>query len=282
MRAETVRIQPKGKIHPPGVRTVGEPPLTSRPGVSLVIPAWNEEARLPRTLARYLPALEARGAPYEVIVVTEGVEDRTAQVADSFGGRNVRLLRFAQRLGKGGAIMAGVQASQYDSVGYVDADGPVEPGDLLAMVDALATADAVVASRRVPGSRPLQGQPWNRRVAGALWSALVRSTLFLPVRDTQCGAKFFRRAVLLEALEAVAIKNWAFDVSLLYHLWQDDRSIREMPVTWSHDLDSHLVLSKTVPIMLLSLMGLWVMNLGTSRRPTPAWIHRFALRFAAG
>jgi dolichol-phosphate mannosyltransferase len=261
---------------------LGESILTSTPGVSLVIPAWNEEARLPATLARYVPALEARGTPFEIIVVTEGVEDRTAEVADAFGARNVRLLRFAHRLGKGGAIMAGVQASRYDSVGYVDADGPVEPGDLRAMVDALSADDCVVASRRVAGSHARQGQPWDRKIAGGLWSALVRSILFLPIRDTQCGAKFFRRPVLLEAVEAVSIKNWAFDVSLLYHLWQSDRTIREMPVTWSHDPDSRLILWKAIPIMFLSLMGLRVMNRGSRRRPTPAWLHRFALLFATG
>lgn len=261
---------------------MGESFLTSRPGISLVIPAWNEEARLPSTLARYIPSLEARGTPYEVIVVTEGREDRTAQVADAFAGRQVRILRFPERLGKGGAIMAGVQASQYDSVGYLDADGPVEPADLLSMVDRLASADCVVASRRVPGSRAVQRPPWNRRVAGAFWSAFVQSVLFLPVRDTQCGAKVFRRSVLLEALDSVAIKNWAFDVSLLYHLWRNQRTIREVPVTWSHDPHSHLVLAKEAPIMLLSLMGLWIMNLGPARRPTPAWVRWFAVRFAAG
>jgi dolichol-phosphate mannosyltransferase len=275
-------FQPKGKIHPPSVRTLGETLLTSLPGVSLVIPAWNEEGRLPATLARYLPSLEAWGVPFEIIVVPEGVEDRTAQVADSFGSRHVRLLRFPQRLGKGGAIMAGVQASQFDTVGYVDADGPVEPDDLLSMFDGLSEVDCVVASRRVRGSRARKGQPWDRRLAGALWSALVQSLLFLPVRDTQCGAKFFRRPVLLGALDAVAIKNWAFDVSLLLHLWRNGRSIREVPVTWSHDSDSHLILAKAVPVMFLSLMGMWIMNLGSTRRPAPAWMHRFALRFAAG
>ncbi|MCI4326917.1 MAG: glycosyltransferase [Thermoplasmata archaeon] len=252
----------------------------STPGLSIVIPAWNEEARLPPTLARYLTALESQRLPFEIIVVTEGAGDRTVEVADAFHARHVRLLRFPERLGKGGAIMAGVMASQYDWIGYVDADGPLEASELVAIAEGLGDADCVVASRRVPGSRAVRGQPWERRLAGGLWSALVRAILLMPLHDTQFGAKFFRRAVLLRALESVSVKNWAFDVSLLFQLFRSGRSIREVPATWSHDPDSRLVLTRVVPIMLLSLLGMRLMNLGTVRRPTPAWILQFALRFA--
>jgi glycosyltransferase involved in cell wall biosynthesis len=263
------------------VVTSGGPLATASPGLSLIIPAWNEEARLPRTLARYLPSLEARGLPFEIVVVTDGVDDRTAEVASAMASPHVRVLRFPQRLGKGGAIMRGVSVARYDYVGYLDADGPISPEDLFAMVAKLSDADCVLASRRLPESRILNQEPPLRRLVGNIWSALVRSLMLLPVRDTQCGAKVFRRSSIVLALRAVRIQNWAFDVSLLYHLSSEGATIREYPVSWSHDPDSRLAMASVVPVMFASLMGLRLMNLGLSRFLPATWFDRFAPRPAA-
>jgi dolichol-phosphate mannosyltransferase len=254
---------------------------TPVPGLSLVIPAWNEEQRLPRTLAQYLPALEACGHPFEVLVVVDGVENRTAEVATGLAGGHVRVIQFPTKLGKGGAIMAGVEASRYEYVGYLDADGPVPPADLLAMVDGLRNADGVVASRWIPGSRILRQQPRSRRLVGAVWAGLVRGVLFLPIHDTQCGAKVFRRSRVLPILRTVSVKNWAFDLSLIFHLCKDGQTIDEHPVTWSHDPDSRLVVTHAVPIMFLSLMGMLALSLFVAGGVPPPWVNRFALRFAA-
>jgi glycosyltransferase involved in cell wall biosynthesis len=247
----------------------------------LIIPAWNEEARLPRTLARYLPPLESWGRPFEIVVVTDGAEDRTAEVATAMASPHVRVLQFPQRLGKGGAIMQGVSAARFDHIGYLDADGPISPDDLFAMVAKLSDADCVLASRRIPGSRILNQEPWMRRLVGNVWSALVRSLLLLPVRDTQCGAKVFRRSSLVLALRAVRIRNWAFDVSLLYHLSSEGATIWEHPVSWSHDPDSRLAMASVVPVMFASLVGLRLMNLGLSRLVPTTWSDRFAHRLPA-
>jgi glycosyltransferase involved in cell wall biosynthesis len=250
-------------------------------GLSIVIPAWNEEERLGRTLDRYLPALEVRDGPFEVIVVADGVEDRTGEVAESYGHRSVRVLRFPNQLGKGGAILEGIQASQYDSVGYVDADGPILPGDLLALADGLSDFDCMIASRFVEGSRIVDQEPRFRRFAGRLWGSLVRSVLFLKVHDTQCGAKFFRRSSLLPVLKEVAVTNWAFDVSLLYHLAKAKRTIHEQPVTWSHHEDSHLVFRSAAPKMFLSLIGLRLMNIPVSSYVPRSLVERFVRELAS-
>lgn len=250
-------------------------------GLSIVIPAWNEEERLGRTLDRYFPALEARGGPFEVIVVADGVEDRTGEVAASYGDRNVRVLHFSTQLGKGGAILEGIEASRYESVGYVDADGPILPEDLLALAEGLTRFDCMVASRKIPGSRITNPEPELRRFLGGVWGCLVRSVLFLPVHDTQCGAKFFRKSALQPVLKEVAITNWAFDASLIYHLAKAGRSIHEHPVTWSHDEASHLVMSTAVPKMFLSLVGLRLMNISLSSYVPQSLVDRFAREFAA-
>jgi len=249
--------------------------VESPAGLSIVIPAWNEEDRLPRTLDRYLPALEARGEPYEVIIVVDGAHDRTAEVARRYAPRGVRVLEFPRKLGKGGAILAGLDAAQFEFIGYLDADGPIPPSEMYRLVDGLAVADCVVASRWVRGSVVLQQEPRFNLVAGRIWNFLVRSLLFLPIRDTQCGAKFLRRSVVGPTLRAVAMTNRAFDVDLLYHIRRGGHTLEELPVTWRHDPATRMPIGRAIPVMFLSLVGIRLMNLPLAHRVPPSWVRAF-------
>ena len=239
------------------------------PGVSIVIPAWNEEDRLQRTLDRYLPALEARGDPFEVIVVVDGVRDRTAEVAERYRDRHVRLLRFEHKLGKGGAVLAGLRESRYEYVGYLDADGPISPEAMHDLVGSLEDVDCVVASRWVRGASGVEAEPRFNRAAGRAWNFLARSLLFLPLRDTQAGAKFFRGSVVRPLLKSVTLTNRAFDVDLLYHVRKRGRSVKEVPVAWTHDRATRMPIGRAIPVMFVSLVGVRLMN-SPLRRRVPA------------
>ena len=251
------------------------------PGLSIVIPAWNEEDRLRRTLERYLPALESRATPFEVIVVTDGSRDRTAAVARSYANRGVRLLEFPVKLGKGGAILEGLRVAQHEYVGYLDADGPIPPSEVYRLVDALKESDCVVASRWVRGSVILHAEPRFNQLAGRLWNFLVRSLLFLPIRDTQCGAKFLRRSVLVPTLRAVALTNRAFDVDLLYHVRKRGFRLQEVPVTWRHDPATRMPIGRAIPVMFLSLVGVRIMNLPVARRIPRSLVDRFLRKWGS-
>ncbi len=241
-------------------------PSEGVPGVSIVIPAWNEEDRLARTLERYLPALEARGDPFEVIVGADGVRDRTAEVAERYAQRHVRLLQFPHKLGKGGAILAGLAAAQHEYVGYLDADGPISPEQMYALVGDLAEVDCVVASRWIRGATGVSGEPLFNRAAGRAWNFLTRSLLFLPLKDTQCGAKFFRSSVVRPMLKTVTLTNRAFDVDLLYHVRKSGVPMREVPVEWTHDAATRMPVGRAIPVMFLSIVGVRVMNSPVGKR----------------
>lgn len=230
------------------------------PGVSIVIPAWNEEDRLARTLDRYLPSLLARGYPYEVIVVADGDRDRTADVAKLYADRQVRVLSFPNKLGKGGAILEGMRAARHEYVGYLDADGPISPNEMYDLVGHLKDVDCVVASRWVRGASGAEAEPWFNRFSGRLWNILTRSLLFLPLRDTQCGAKFFRESVVRPLLRTVTLTNRAFDVDFLYHLRKRGFRVREVPVRWGHDPTTRMPIARAIPVMFASLLGVRVMN----------------------
>lgn len=255
--------------------------MTAQPGISIVIPAWNEEDRLRDTLLRYLPALESRAQPFEVIVVTDGSEDRTADVARAFADRGVRVLEFPVKLGKGGAILTGMREARFDYVGYLDADGPLPPTEVYRLIEALHGADCVVASRWTRGSVVLRHEPRFNRIAGRVWNFLVRSLLFLPVRDTQCGAKFLRRSVLLPTLRAVALTNRAFDIDLLYHVRKQGLRLREVPVTWEHNPATRMPIGRAIPVMFVSLLGVRLMNLPGAQRIPRRLVDRFLRKWGA-
>lgn len=235
--------------------------------MSIVIPAWNEEDRLARTLERYLPALEARGEPFEVIVVIDGVRDRTAEVAYRYASRNVRVLLFPNKLGKGGAVLAGIKVSRFEYVGYLDADGPISPQEMYGLVDYLdGDVDCVVASRWLRGSSGRSTEPLFNRVAGRGWNFLTRSLLFLPLRDTQAGAKFFRGPVVRSLLRSVTLTNRAFDVDLLYHVRKRGGRVKEVPVNWTHDPATRMPIGRAIPVMFFSLVGVRVANSPIGKR----------------
>ena len=249
------------------------------PGVSIVIPAWNEEDRLQRTLDQYLPALEERGDPFEVIVVVDGVRDRTAEVAERYRDRHVRVLKFPHKLGKGGAVLAGLRDSQYEYVGYLDADGPISPEAMYDLVSSLEDVDCVVASRWVRGASGVEAEPLFNRAAGRAWNFLTRSLLFLPLRDTQAGAKFFRGSVVRPLLKSVTLTNRAFDVGLLYHVRKRGRSVKEVPVAWHHDPATRMPIGRAIPVMFVSLIGVRLLNSPVGKRVPPRLIRWFRDEF---
>ncbi len=234
--------------------------MESDRGLSIVIPAWNEQNRIGSTLERYLPALERMGSPYEVIVVVDGVKDGTEWVVDRFANRGVRKLVFPRKLGKGGAVLAGMRTARYALVGYVDADGAVPPTELVKMVGFLDHHDCIVASRWLKESRVTRQEPLFNVLSGRVYNFLVRSIMFLRLRDTQCGAKLLRRELLDRVLNAVTVTNRAFEISLLYHVRKAGGSIEEVPVEWTHDNQSRMPIGRAIPIMFFTLVGLRVMN----------------------
>jgi glycosyltransferase involved in cell wall biosynthesis len=252
---------------------------TGTPGTSIVIPAWNEEDRLARTLDRYLPSLEARGYPFEVIVVVDGVRDRTAEVAARYENRHVRVLRFPHKLGKGGAILAGMRVARFEYVGYLDADGPISPDEMFGLVGYLKDVDCVIASRWITGSSGRESEPLFNRIAGRCWNLLTRSLLFIPNRDTQCGAKFFRSSIVRSLIHTVTLTNRAFDVDVLYHVYNKGGLVREVPVKWTHDPATRMPILRAMPMMLVSLIGVRVMNSPVAKRVPPKLIAWFMSEF---
>ncbi len=249
-------------------------------GISLTIPAYNEEDRIAGALDSYLPVLKATGIPYEVNVVIDG-NDRTDLVAGAYSGMGVSVHKYARKLGKGGAIFAGMRLARYSITGYVDADGSLSPESLAEIIRLARDYDCVVGSRWVTGSVWDRKEPVFNRVASRFFNLLVRGMLGVPIRDTQCGVKFFRTSLVTDLLSKTVVTNRTFDIDLLYHARRDGKRMAEVPVRWSHDDRTRMPIFRVIPIMFVTLIGIRVMNLPLRRYVPRAAVDFFIRRFAS-
>jgi dolichyl-phosphate beta-glucosyltransferase len=203
--------------------------------LSVVIPAFNEERRLPATLARIQGFLEARGASYEVLVVDDGSSDATADVARGAGSR-VALLRHDTNRGKGHAVRAGMLAATGELRLMTDADLST-PIEVLGRLEAgLGRGfDVAIGSRAVEGARIEVHQPAYREAMGRLFNRLVQALLLPGLHDTQCGFKLWRGEAAATAFAACRLDGFSFDVEALYVARRRGLRIVELPVVWSND-----------------------------------------------
>ncbi len=229
----------------------------TRPKVSLIIPAHNEEARIERMLSEY--ATEFTDA--ELILVLNGCTDGTLQVVKPFSASHphIRIIEIAEALGKGGAIRAGMKLARADIVGYVDADGSTPAKEMRRLCNELKDNDGIIASRWLPGSL-VSGRPIKRRIASSAFNVLVRIFFQLPFADTQCGAKVFRRATLLEVFDQLETSGLAFDVDLLHCLASRGKRVREVATVWNDVMGSRIELVDASVAMFISLLRLRLRN----------------------
>ncbi|HUQ03387.1 MAG TPA: glycosyltransferase [Kofleriaceae bacterium] len=199
--------------------------------LTIVIPAYNEAARLGPTLAAITAYLARRAAVTELLVVDDGSRDDTAALARAAGAR---VLVHAHNRGKGAAVRTGLLAARGDRVLVCDADLATPIAELARLEAALdAGADVAIASRHVATATILAAQPWPRRVLGRAFRAVVRAAFDLRVHDPMCGFKLLTRAAAHDLAARATIDRFAFDVELLA-LARGRYAVAEVPVTWRH------------------------------------------------
>ena len=217
--------------------------MSRTPALSLVIPAFNEEKRLPVSLARIADWLGTRTPPLpsEVLVVDDGSSDRTAAVAEKTAaglGLAFRVIRLPENRGKGAAVRAGVLEATGDHVLLTDADlsTPIEEVDKLLA----AAAPVAIGSRGVDVTLVKERQPLFRVASGKLFNLLVRLLVVSGIRDTQCGFKLFRRDAALEVFSRASVDRFAFDVEALLLARRLGYAIVEVPVLWFNSPDTRV------------------------------------------
>jgi dolichyl-phosphate beta-glucosyltransferase len=205
------------------------------PALTVVIPAYNEEQRLPQHLGPVLAYLRAHYPAFELLVVDDGSRDRTASAvrAALAGEPRARLLTYTPNRGKGYAIRQGVQASRGDNVVFLDADLSTPVEEIPRALEHLQQADIVIGSRDLPASQVRVPQPLFRRLASEVFRWARNLTLGLwRIADTQCGFKAFRGPLARQLFALGEVDRFMFDVEILYLAVRANLRIVELPVQW--------------------------------------------------
>lgn len=228
----------------------------SAPSLSVIVPAYDEEKRIGRTLDTLDAFLRARGEPFEVIVVDDGSADGTASIVQEFARTHpaFSVVKFPANRGKGAAVREGFARSRAPRVLFTDADLSTPLEELDPMGRALTDgADLVIASRALPDSRLEIRQAWYREHMGKAFNGVVQWVTGIPFRDTQCGFKLLRgdhaRALATEMQE----DGFSFDVELILLARKRGLVVREVPVRWRNDPGSRVNAVRDSARMLLGL-----------------------------
>jgi len=205
--------------------------------LSVIIPAYNEEDVIEKTLHVIYNYLKNKNINWEIIVVDDGSTDMTSekvqQICDKIQG--IRLISYKKNVGKGGAVRQGVLAANGRNILFSDADLSTPITELEKLLPWIEDYDIVMGSRRVKDSRIIRKQPFHRRISGKILHLLIRFVLFLPFSDTQCGFKLFKGKVAKQLFSQLVNNGFVFDVEIAYRAYRQGYKIKEIGVIWAND-----------------------------------------------
>jgi glycosyltransferase involved in cell wall biosynthesis len=238
-------------------------PETSRKldfSITIIIPAYNEEKRLPTSMQRIIEYCTSQHWDYEVVIVEDGSTDGTVDVIHNLLSKYYRLKAISnkERLGKGGAIKRGVLTAEKKYISYMDADLSTDPSELKRLLLFIDEFDIIVGSRILRGDLPPIDRPFIRSFLSHCYSKLFR-TMFrtVSVYDPQCGLKLFKSHAAHTLLSQTETNGFAFDCEVLVKASRLGLTIKEVPIIWKHSYGSKVSLLHEIAIMAKDLLSVW-------------------------
>ena len=228
--------------------------------LSIIIPAYNEQERLPLTLSKIHSYCNSQSYNYEVLVVDDGSTDNTIRVVTdnplSEAGR-LRILKNQRNRGKGYSVKRGVMASKGDYVLFSDADLSTPIGEVEKLFSALNERfDIAIGSRSIKGAQIKEHQPLYREYMGKFFNRLVRIFAFKGIIDTQCGFKLFKGTLARDIAAQMRVDGFAFDVEMLYLARRSGCRIEEVPIIWVNSPQSKVDPLRDSLKMLLDIISI--------------------------
>lgn len=229
------------------------------PQISLVLPVFNEERRVVESLQHIYKYLKSLKQTFEIIVVDDGSQDKTATLLYRFtpGKREIKILHLGRNSGKGAAVKQGMLASSGKYLFFSDIDLSVPISSLPQFLKMLQKGtDVAIASRRIPGSLVKIRQHSFRQALGHGFTKLSSLILDLDVSDVTCGFKGFSRKSARLLFSRSRIKRWAFDAEILYLARKLKLGIAEIPISWSNKQGTKVNIIKDLPLSLIELASI--------------------------
>ncbi|MGC1406318.1 MAG: dolichyl-phosphate beta-glucosyltransferase [Candidatus Dormiibacterota bacterium] len=236
--------------------------------LSLIVPAFNEETRLPPSLALIRGELDQAGRVYQVIVVDDGSRDGTSEMVEQakLTWPQLQLIVLDRNQGKGAAVRAGMLAATGRLRLFTDADLSTPLPEMLKLEAAIgAGAGIAIGSRALPGSRVELHQPRHRELMGKAYNQLLRRLLLPGVRDSQCGFKMFTAAAAISCFTPLETPGFGFDAEVLLRARRSGISIAEVPVVWRNSIGTRVSSLRDGGQMLADVVRLR-RRLGSDRR----------------
>jgi dolichyl-phosphate beta-glucosyltransferase len=207
--------------------------------LSLIIPCYNEEARLEPGLSQSLSFLrENLKEPFELILVNDGSQDRTAEIFREFIEKRmswpVKVIGYEKNRGKGFAVRTGALAAAGEKLIVMDADFSIDIGETSKFVQALEECDVAIGTKKHLLTQSIRHQKMPRRILGRGFTALTNWMLGLHFTDITCGLKGFRRKAAADIFRRQRIERWAYDAETLFLAKRMKYRVAEIPVRWSH------------------------------------------------
>ena len=248
--------------------------------VSIIIPAYNEEQRLPLTLGATADYFAARGEEFEILVVDDGSRDGTAAVVSQFGAAHpdipIQCLEYGGNRGKGYAVRHGMLRAQGSIRLFCDADLATPPEEYAVVTRAMRASGAAIGI----GSRPLRSshlmvhQPWYREALGRGFNKAVRLLAVPGISDTQCGFKVFTAEAAHEVFSRCRLDGFAFDSESLFIAKKLGFQVAEVPIRWSHKAGSKVSMVRDGLRMLYDLATIRHLHRGLCALPEAAVLPR--------
>jgi len=226
---------------------------------SVVIPAYNEEERLPPTLKEVVEYLKKQNFSWEVLVVNDGSNDNTAKVVAEFAQShpNVRLIDNKTNQGKGAVVKQGMLEAKGEWRLFMDADNSTPISEVEEFWPFIRDYEVIIGSRYVQGSKITEKQPFIRRFISRAGNILIQLLILPGIQDTQCGFKMFSQKATEAIFPKQRFMRWSFDMEILAIAKKAGFKIKEVPVVWRNAPQSKL---KAVKAALRTLKDLFLIK----------------------
>lgn len=213
--------------------------------ISIVIPAYNEEKRITKTLKKVVSFFDRQNLDYEIIVVSDGSRDRTCDVVREFGSDRVKVVCVYRNHGKGFGVNRGVANAKGQYILFIDADNSTPIEHYLDLKKYIDEYSVVIGSRYLHDSNIKLKQPWLRIIGSRIGNILIQAMILPGFPDTQCGFKLFKKDAAKQIFSRQTIWRWGFDMEILYIAKKLGYKIKQVPVSWFNDERSRIQSFKT-------------------------------------
>lgn len=227
--------------------------------ISTIIPAHNEELRIEKTIISYIKNLKKYFKDFEILIIVNGCKDNTLEVVQELQKKYssyIKYKNYDETIGKGGAIIEGLKISKGDIIGFVDADDAFNIKGIVRLITLVNSNDCVIASKWKGKEFVNVTEPVIRKILSRSWNLLTKIFLKLNLRDTQAGAKFFKRKVKDTIGYNFISKHFAFDAEILWKIKKNDFKIIEIYVPSKHIEGSTFKLRHSFK-MFCDLIKIW-------------------------